>query len=129
MVGTAQQSKHLLTSVLRHVAADTELLLQKLAIIAWSLHGVCGLITANVASMKGRNPAVAAVKVSKSANCAGTTWSLPVLAEPVHILLTVSSQDRCVIPSVCRRLHSLHSTVNACAVCPAGYSVWQPARV
>jgi hypothetical protein len=44
-------------------AADQELLLQQLAVIAWSLHGVCGLITAKIASSKGRNPAVSFVKV------------------------------------------------------------------
>lgn len=55
------------TAALCRVAADTELLLQKLAIVAWSLHGVCGLITANIASSKGRNPVVAAVKVCETA--------------------------------------------------------------
>lgn len=50
-------------------AADQELLLQQLAVIAWSLHGMCGLVTAKIASSKGRNPAVSFVKVRAHSRC------------------------------------------------------------
>jgi hypothetical protein len=47
-------------------AVDTELVLQKVAVVAWALHGVCGLAAAKIASSKGRNPAIAVVKVGAS---------------------------------------------------------------
>jgi hypothetical protein len=64
-------------------AADQELLLQQLAVIAWSLHGVCGLITAKIASSKGRNPAVSFVKVSLSSRCCLQWWLLCALPRSV----------------------------------------------
>jgi hypothetical protein len=42
------------------------MVLQKVAIVAWLLHGVCGLAAAKIASSKGRNPATAVVKVCVS---------------------------------------------------------------
>lgn len=47
-------------------SADTELLLQKVSIVAWSLHALLGLVSANIASSKGRSPAAAALKVGMS---------------------------------------------------------------
>lgn len=44
-------------------AADTELLLQKFTLLAWALHGVTGLLAANISGSRGRSPAVAGAKV------------------------------------------------------------------
>ena len=120
-------------------AADQELLLQQLAVIAWSLHGVCGLITAKIASSKGRNPAVSFVKVRAHSRCC--LHVVPV-SHPLSrskwgsafVISTHASCRQCHVQALCRQLQLLrtgmetgHEAPVACACkLSAQLLIWLP---